>query len=152
MKTRAYLDTEFSSLNRYTCRLISLALVVPDGPEFYVELNDTWAEDECSDFVREVVLPQLDLAVYGCTNEQARIALYDFLCMLVPLEIISDAPDRDWPLLLQLIGPVGLPPGVESCQIPEGLGIISIDDYVPPHHALLDARLLARLLEQAKFK
>ncbi|MGC8383222.1 hypothetical protein ACP3P8_03810 [Pseudomonas aeruginosa] len=75
---RAYLDTEFTSLNRYTCKLISLALVVPGGPEFYVELIDDWEEGGCSDFVREIVLPQLDLVAYGRTTEQARIELLDF--------------------------------------------------------------------------
>lgn len=76
---RVYLDTEFTSLNRYTCKLISLALVVPGGPEFYVELIDDWEEGGCSDFVREIVLPQLDLVAYGRTTEQARIELLDFL-------------------------------------------------------------------------
>lgn len=109
-----YLDTEFTSLNRYTCKLISLALVVPGGPEFYVELIDAWEEGDCSDFVREIVLPQLELATYGCTTEQARIDLLDFLQKLGRVEIISDAPDWDWPLLIWLAGPDGLPGGVEA--------------------------------------
>ncbi len=51
---RAYLDTEFTILDRYEYKLISLALVVPQGPEFYVELTDIWDEADCSDFVVEV--------------------------------------------------------------------------------------------------
>ena len=56
---RAYLDTEFTILNQYSYKLISLALVVPQGPELYVELTDAWTESDCSDFVLEIVLPQL---------------------------------------------------------------------------------------------
>ena len=56
---RIYLDTEFTSLNRYQAKLISLALVVPGGgPEFYVELIDTWSPADCSSFVLDTVLPQ----------------------------------------------------------------------------------------------
>ena len=65
---RAYLDTEFTTLNQYSYKLISLALVVPQGPELYVELTDAWTESDCSDFVLEIVLPQLDLDLYGRTG------------------------------------------------------------------------------------
>ena len=146
---RIYLDTEFTNLNRYTCKLISLALVVPSGPEFYVELTDACEEGDCSDFVREIVLPQLDQAAYGRTTEQARIELLGFLHRLSQVEIISDAPYWDWPMLMWLAGHAGLPANVE--QQP---GLLSIDfdaDYSgaePPHHALQDARLLAALLEK----
>ena len=54
---RIYLDTEFTSLNRYTAKLISLALVTSDGQELYVELIDAWTPAVCSDFVLETVLP-----------------------------------------------------------------------------------------------
>lgn len=36
---------------------MTLALVAPGGPEFYVELINGWEEGSCSDFVREIVLP-----------------------------------------------------------------------------------------------
>lgn len=146
--TRIYLDTEFTSLNRYRAKLISLALVVPGGPEFYAELTDTLSPADCSPFVTDTVLPLLDHAVYGRTTEQARAELLAFLQILGPVEIITDAPDHDWPLLLRLAGPTGLPANVH----PEP-GLLSIDldaDYAgdePPHHALKDARLLADLVE-----
>ena len=143
-----YLDTEFTSLNRYTCKLISLALVVPGGPEFYVELIDAWEEGDCSDFVREIVLPQLELATYGCTTEQARIDLFGFLQKLGRVEIISDAPDWDWPLLIWLAGADGLPGGVEAGRI-RGDIEVSADEEEPPHHALQDARMLAKFVERA---
>jgi hypothetical protein len=145
---RVYLDTEFTSLNRYTCKLISLALVVPGGPEFYVELTDTWEEDDCSDFVREIVLPQLSLAAYGRTTEEARIELLNFLQAVGAVEIISDAPDWDWPLLMWLAGQGGLPEGVEAGRISGDIEVAA-EGEEPPHHALQDARLLAELVEQS---
>lgn len=143
---RAYLDTEFTNLNPYTYKLISLALVVPGGPEFYIELTDHWYEDECSDFVCEIVLPQLDLATHGSTLEQARRALREFLVALGPVEVISDAPRWDWPLLLWLAGPGGLPEGVLAGRIPSNFEIGDADWHEAPHHALQDARLLAAWL------
>jgi hypothetical protein len=80
---RAYFDTEFTTLNQYTYKLISLALVVPQGPELYVELTDAWEESECSDFVLEIVLPQLDLETHGLATGQARIELWIFWKSLV---------------------------------------------------------------------
>lgn len=144
--TRIYLDTEFTGLNRYRAKLISLALVVPGGPEFYVELTDSWTLADCSPFVVDTVLPLLDHPRYGRTTDQARAELLNFLQTLGPVEIITDAPDHDWPLLLWLAGPAGLPTNVQ----PEP-GLLSIDldaDYSgeePPHHALADARLLAAI-------
>ncbi|MFU3684630.1 hypothetical protein ACM7JK_07540 [Pseudomonas aeruginosa] len=146
---RVYLDTEFTTLNRYRAQLISLALVVPGGLEFYVELTDTWSTEDCSPFVIDTVLPLLDHARYGRTTDQARAELLDFLQTLGPLVIISDAPEHDWPQLLWLAGPAGLPANVQSEP-----GHLSIDlnaDYAgddPPHHALQDARLIAALAEK----
>ena len=142
---RAYLDTEFTDLNPYTYKLISLALVVPGGPEFYVELTDHWVEDECSDFVREIVLPQLEMDVHGRTTDQARTALREFLLALGPVEIVSDAVMWDWPLLVWLAGPEGLPDGVTAGQVSSDIEFDGLG-YEPPHHALQDARLLAELV------
>jgi len=146
---RAYLDTEFTQLNQYEYKLISLALVVPNGPELYVELTDAWQISDCSDFVLEIVLPQLDPDTYGRTTEQARVELLDFLEQLGQVEIISDAPAWDWPLLVWLAGPSGLPETVSAGRISDDLDI-RYDPVEPPHHALVDARLLAALVEGNK--
>lgn len=143
---RAYFDTEFTHLNKHEYKLISLALVVPDGPELYVELTDAWQISDCSDFVLEIVLPQLDLEVHGRTTEQARGELLDFLEQLGQVEIISDAPAWDWPLLVWLAGLSGLPDTVSAGRISDDLDI-RYDPVEPPHHALMDARLLAALVE-----
>lgn len=149
--TRVYLDTEFSSLNRSQAKLISLALVAPGGKEFYVELLDAWTPTDCSPFVLEIVMSQLNNDRYGRTTEQARDELFAFLQSLGPVEIISDAPAHDWPMLLWLAGPAGLPINVRP--EPDALRIDFAADCSgeePPHHALEDARLLAKLGEQAR--
>lgn len=138
-----YLDTEFTQLSPAR-RLISLALVDEGGAEFYVELSDGWREDDCSEFVQEIVLPQLDLARHGLPRAEAGSRLHAFLAGLGALEIVGDALAWDWPLLLELLGPPGLPANVRGCrQVDDPLGEQPGADA--PHHALLDARLLRDL-------
>lgn len=137
---RLFLDTEFTSLSRHR-RLISLALVDPSGPECYVELGEGWALEDCSEFVVQIVMPQLDLPARGMSREQARTALLRFLDGYAEAEIISDALAWDWPLLLDLLAPAPLPSGMVSREI-RGL-LTGLEESQIPHHALLDARLMA---------
>ncbi len=137
---RLFLDTEFTSLSRHR-RLISLALVDPAGPECYVELGEGWVLEDCSEFVVQIVLPQLDLPAQGVSREQARTALLRFLDGYAEAEIISDALAWDWPLLLELLAPALLPSGMVSREI-RGL-LAGLEESQIPHHALLDARLMA---------
>lgn len=55
---RLFLDCEFTHLSNQA-KADSLALVAENGREFYVELVDVWQEEYCSDFVKQIVLPQL---------------------------------------------------------------------------------------------
>ena len=55
---RLFLDSEFTRLTAQA-KLISLALVGQDGREFYMEVIDAWREEDCSEFVKEIVRPQL---------------------------------------------------------------------------------------------
>jgi len=137
-----YLDTEFTQLEMNR-RLISLALVDSQGSEFYVELLDTWREEDCSEFVKTVVLPQLDLNRFGLSEDEARTALRRYLGSLGEVEIVGDALDWDWPLLLELAGPAGLPRNIKRCRDAAEL-MNDVDPATIPHHALLDARLLCR--------
>ncbi|SFP65099.1 hypothetical protein SAMN05216229_104162 [Geopseudomonas sagittaria] len=140
-----YIDTEFTQLS-LDRRLISLALVDAAGAEFYVELSDGWSAADCSAFVDEIVLPQLDLARHGRPRTEAGPALHAFLANLGEVEIVGDALAWDWPLLLELLGPLGLPANVLGCrQVDDPLGELPSEDI--PHHALLDARLLCTLCE-----
>lgn len=149
-----YIDTEFTQLNM-TRQLISLALVDTSGLEFYVEITDTWLENECSEFVKKVVLPQLNLNKFGQSTSQARIELKAFLVTLGPVEIIGDALAWDWPLFLELLGPEGLPGNIIGRREinPEALELTAEMEHLlvdAPHHALLDARLLCAIYEAAQ--
>lgn len=140
-----YIDTEFTQLSPAR-RLISLALVDAAGAEFYVELSDGWELADCSPFVVEIVLPQLDLPHYGLSRAEAGPALHAFLAGLGELEVVGDALVWDWPLLLELLGPLGLPDNVRDCrQVDDPFR--DLPEEAIPHHALRDARLLRDLCE-----
>lgn len=147
---RAYLDCEFTSLDEFR-ELISLALVVPGGPEFYVEIEDGWVRNDCSNFVQCVVLPLLDLERFGKPAKAAEEELQNWLKQFDELTIISDAPQWDWPLLVRLAGPIGIPNGVRAESIWYADKAL-MEDIIFPHHALEDARLLATSMESLREK
>lgn len=92
---KLFLDCEFTQLNR-EAKLISLALVPEVGEEFYVELMDTFRVEDCSDFVIQNVLPQLDSNRHGRSLASAQAALKSYLDSFEEeLEICSDAPVWD---------------------------------------------------------
>lgn len=151
---KLFLDCEFTQLNKDT-KLISLALVSEIGDEYYVELTDTYLVGDCSDFVIQNVLPQLNLAAHGQTLVEAQTSLLAFLSHLeVPLEICSDAPEWDWDFFCQLAYVNHRWPA-NVANRPTNLIVLfrhleadDIDNLTLPellHHALLDARLLADL-------
>ncbi|KRP49873.1 hypothetical protein TU75_15160 [Pseudomonas poae] len=151
---KLFLDCEFTQLNRDT-KLISLALVSEAGHEYYVELTDTYQVGDCSDFVIHNVLPLLDLAEHGKTLVEAQSSLLAFLSNLEgPLEVCSDAPDWDWDLFCQLAyvnhrWPANVVNRATNLILifrhlqADDIGNITLPEL--PHHALLDARLLADL-------
>lgn len=154
---RLFLDCEFTQLNQYT-KLISLALVSEAGDEFYAELTDTYQIEDCSDFVIQNVLPQLSLPRYGKSLVEGQAALRAFLRNIDgQLEVCTDAPDWDWDFFCQLAyldhkwpanvanRPTDL---IHLVRHFEGndLGDIALSEL--PHHALLDARILAELYKQ----
>lgn len=99
---RLFLDCEFTQLSQQA-KLISLALVAENGREFYVEVVDAWREVDCSDFVKQIVLPQLWGDSYSLPTIEARKALLDFLVSFdEELEIVTDAPQYDWELFCEL--------------------------------------------------
>ncbi|NAT61619.1 hypothetical protein CU666_28975, partial [Pseudomonas syringae pv. actinidifoliorum] len=98
---RLFLDSEFSQLSAQA-KLISLALVGQDRREFYVEVVDSWREEDCSEFVKEIVLPQLWGGKYAMPIIEARAALLRFLATYdEQLEIVTDAPVYDWELFCE---------------------------------------------------
>lgn len=93
---KLFLDCEFNQLNRDP-KLISLAVVSEAGHEYYVELTDTYLAGDCSDFVIQNVLPQLNLPAHGQPLVEAQTSLLAFLGGLEGLvDVCSDAPEWDW--------------------------------------------------------
>lgn len=154
---RIFLDCEFTQLNQDS-KLISLALVTESGEEFYVELTDTYSVEDCSDFVIQNVLPQLDPRQYGQSLVEAQASLREFLGGFGgELEVCSDAPNWDWDFFCDLVDADHQPWPVQVVNQPTNLTIlfnqvnavaleqVELSDL--PHHALLDARMLAELFK-----
>ncbi|MFJ4115279.1 hypothetical protein ACIPV9_02470 [Pseudomonas psychrophila] len=153
---KLFLDCEFTQLNQNS-KLISLALVSEVSDEFYVELTDTYQVEDCSDFVIQYVLPQLSLARYGMSLVDAQAAMRFFLSGIKgQLEVCSDAPEWDWEFFCQLAyvdhkwprhvenRPTGLIHLFRHFEA-DDIGDVMLPEL--PHHALLDARLLAGLYQ-----
>lgn len=141
---RLFLDCEFTLLSS-AAKLISLALVAEDGREFYVELLDAWREEDCSDFVKEIVLPQLWGGSYSLPTAGARLSLLRFLTSFKnEVEIVTDAPQYDWELFCDLVYEDGRWPRIVR-NIPTDATTLAptSDGEELPHHALLDARIIA---------
>jgi hypothetical protein len=154
---KIFLDCEFTQLNQCS-KLISLALVAESGQEFYVELTDTYSVEDCSDFVIQNVLPQLDPMRYGQSLAEARASLRRFLgCFDEKLEVCSDAPQWDWGFFCDLACAEHQPWPVLVVSQPTNLtslfnqvnavALEQVELWDLPHHALLDARALAELFK-----
>ncbi|UXL37074.1 3'-5' exonuclease [Pseudomonas fragi] len=154
---KIFLDCEFTQLNQDS-KLISLALVSESDEEFYVELTDTYVVEDCSCFVIQNVLPQLNLRRYGKSLIEAQRSLRRFLDGLDgELEVCSDAPNWDWDFFVNLVDVKHQPWPVQVMNQPtnlishftqvntEALEHVELCDL--PHHALLDARMLAELFK-----
>lgn len=93
-------------------KLKSLALKAEDGCEFYVELQDTWRIENCSEFVVEIVLPQLWDGSCSMPIIEGRSALFEFLRSFDEvLEIVTYAPQYNWELFCELAYDDGKWPG-----------------------------------------
>ncbi|APW48677.1 3'-5' exoribonuclease [Rhodoferax antarcticus] len=148
-----FLDTEFTQFN--SPDLISMALVAEDGREFYAERDD-YHRDDCSDFVRETVLPLLG-RVPGATCSRSELTdrVREWFAQLPePATIIFDF-ETDWRLLgVAMLGrPQKNPPNpfaqklhLDSCAIThpvfEQAQSSTYTQEWPLHHALADARAL----------
>lgn len=143
---RLILDCEFSQLSAQA-KLISLALVGQDRREFYVEVVDAWREEDCSEFVKEIVLPQLWGGEYAMPIIEARAALLRFLATYdEELEIVTDAPAYDWELFCEFAYDDGKwPQNVRNFPTDATTLTATNDGEELPHHALLDARIIASM-------
>lgn len=150
---RLFLDCEFTRLSA-AAKLISLALVAEDGREFYVELLDTWQEEDCSDFVKKIVLPQLWGGRYALPIVEAMMSLLRFLTSFKKeVEIVTDAPQYDWELFCKLAYDDGKWPRNVRNYPTDATTLDATSHGVPlPHHALLDARIIASMFTESNPK
>lgn len=124
---RLFLDSEFTDLVPYN-KLISIALVDEDENYFYAELTDTYTVDDCSEFVKEIVLPILRGGRYAMTEYECKLAIAKWIeDRNVPCVICSDAPGWDIPHINNLLKPL-FPENLEKTCIP-----IRVPDDVETH-------------------
>jgi len=99
-----FLDTEFTNLVLNN-KLISIALVDENCNWVYAELTNTYEINDCSDFVKQNVLPYLDnKPEHQMTTTQAALKIATWIeehneeCI-----IVTDAPAWDMPHLRSLL-------------------------------------------------
>lgn len=146
---RLFLDTEFTQL-RPDYKLISIALVDEDENYFYAELNDTYRIEDCSDFVKENVLPFLKGGKYVMSEYDCKLALCKWIeDRNVPCVICNDAPNWDLPLFLPLLQPV-VPENINIAEISIVRYPINVEEIIKKfnfdiHCALDDALVMKKV-------
>ena len=96
-----FVDTEFTDFN--DCHLISLALVAPNGDEFYVEVNDHPVGAR-SLLVRDNIMPLLDGGAASTSYDDATRRLYAWLDKYPDQEVTFVVDYHgDWALLRNMI-------------------------------------------------
>lgn len=142
-KTRYFLDTEFTDFEAR--QLISLAIVGEDGREFYGERSD-FDRSLCSDFVLDVVLPQLgQFPGRMMTFSQLGTELWAWLQAIPakPKPVLCYDYEGDFMLIGHLLGQP-LPHGWSPENVYSRLKVERLGAYFAQHggehHALHDAR------------
>ncbi len=142
-KTRYCLDTEFTSFD--ACQLISLAIVGEDGREFYAERSD-FDLSLCSDFVREIVLPQLGQfpgRSMPLADLKRELLAWLQIIPVKPKPVLCYDYEGDFALVSELLGGP-LPRGWKTENVFMRLNAERLAAYFGEHgrehHALHDAR------------
>jgi hypothetical protein len=86
-----FIDTEFTTLS-HAANLLSFGAVSEDGREFYCEL-DPLPLEECSGFVREIVLPLFEDGTATCPRGEFGARLGAWLCQFAEPLLLCDS---DW--------------------------------------------------------
>lgn len=144
-QVKIFIDTEYT--NFHTPSLISIGLVAETGEEGYFEVE--YEASECSEFVRDVVVPLLGRAQNAFVPKH-RLAgqLATWLEIVRPRrqEEITICFDHqtDWDLFVAALD-YRVPPWVESRNVCYEIGDLLYQDFfsregLPEHHALYDAR------------
>ncbi len=103
-----FFDTEFTDLG-IDPRLISIGLVAEDGERtFYAELSDAYAPNDCGDFARLAVLPQLEGGAACMTFVELGARLVSWLESFgEPVTLATDSLAWDWPWVHEIFGELG---------------------------------------------
>ncbi|MCB6182647.1 hypothetical protein LIN78_03655 [Leeia sp. TBRC 13508] len=135
---RIFLDTEFTNFS--DPRLISIGLVSEKGDECYLELSEGWSVGQCSAFVREKVLPQLNLPEHRLSIRTARERLRSWLRQFGEAVVVVFDAEEDRYLVEGLLGSHG-PDLILQWRKVEPL---ERQDQEEGHHALEDAKTFKR--------
>lgn len=149
---RYFLDTEFSERgSEYPLLLISVGIVAEDGREFYA-IHSEFSPDDCNLWVRDNVLPHLDLNDgwdRRCALDEMEAQLLQF-CDVQKYgkpEFWGYYADYDWVVFCQIFGAmIHLPKGWpmycrDIKQLCDDLGNPPLPQQGKgEHNALLDAR------------
>jgi len=142
-KTRYFIDTEFTDFE--VCQLISIAIVSENGREFYGECSD-FERPLCSDFVRSIVLPQLDQfpgRSMPFTALRDELQAWLLAVPLKPKPVLCYDSNCDWDLVTHLLGGP-LPRGWKHENVFLQIDAERFAEYIATHggehHALHDAR------------
>lgn len=131
-------------------RQISIGCISEDGEcTFYAEITDTYKLSDCSDFMREAVLPLLECGEARMDMYELTLRLDSWLeSFLQPVQLATDSLSWDWRWVQEIFILPGIWPGnVESrplilSQTPE-FNLAAEEAFATGlrrHHALDDAR------------
>lgn len=99
---RVFFDTEFTDTG-LDPKLISIGLVDEAGRTFYAELTDTYQVSQCSEFVRDIVLPLLEGGEARMTLDQLTVRLGGWLDDFEqPVTLATDSLSWDWPWIQRI--------------------------------------------------
>lgn len=157
-----FIDTEFTVLTR-EASLISFGAVSEDGREFYCELTPV-VQEECSGFVREIVLPLLEGGAAACPRRRFAERLAAWVGQFEDPVLLSDSEWDIYVLRRAVSGERNRLPGRLTLCSPAGtldVMLLTLAPLAPDamaifereitqhfardnrqHHALVDARAL----------
>ncbi|MFL9927157.1 3'-5' exoribonuclease [Herbaspirillum lusitanum] len=144
MSLKVFVDTEFT--NFVDTHLISIGMAAASGEEFYAEVP--YPLDNCSEFVREVVIPLLGRVPNAfCPIDDLYMKITSWLKIIRPhdedVDICFDY-QTDWDLFsVALDGRV--PAWCRPCMVSRNINELLRYEFhkknkLPEHHALYDAQ------------
>lgn len=142
-RVNIFIDTEYT--NFHAPGLISIGLVAETGEEAYFEVD--YDVRECSEFVRDVVVPLLGREPNAIVPKHSLASLLRTWLEIVrprrqDITICFDH-QTDWDLFISALD-YRVPPWVESRNVCYEIGDLLYQDFfarevLPEHHALYDA-------------